>query len=163
MSFSYLASTPGLQFNYSLFSVPVGWAVAMSPLWWAIGRVSAEAPGTYDNSNPKESWEKLDQAKLSPQLKRRVRRAVDANNNGHTNLPLFAAGLAAANAAHVDSFSLHASSAVFLLSRAAYNFAYVLIEDEKLSFIRTIFYWTGVGSCFALFIQAANQYKKLPW
>ncbi|WWC69947.1 uncharacterized protein I206_103891 [Kwoniella pini CBS 10737] len=163
MSYAYLASTPGLKFNYSLFSVPAGWVVAMSPLWWAIGAANSAAPGTYQNANPGESWSKLDTAPVPQQLKKRIKRAVAANNNNHVNLPLFAAGLAAANASHVDSSSLHLYSTGFLLSRVAYNLCYVLIEDESKSWFRTIFYWTGVGSCFALYIKAALQYRSMPW
>ncbi|OCF74381.1 hypothetical protein I204_04752 [Kwoniella mangroviensis CBS 8886] len=146
MSYAYLASTPGLKFNYSLFSVPAGWVVGMAPLWYAIGAANSAAPGTYQNA-----------------LRRRIKRAVAANNNTHVNLPLFAAGLAAANASHVDSASLHLYSAGFLISRVAYNLAYILIEDESYSWFRSIFYWSGVGSCFALYIKAALKYKSLPW
>ncbi|WWC61921.1 uncharacterized protein I303_104507 [Kwoniella dejecticola CBS 10117] len=163
MSYAYLASTPGLKFNYSLFSVPAGWAVAMAPLWWAIGAANLTAPGTYQNAHPGESWAKLDDAEIPRPLKGRIKRAVAANNNTHVNLPLFAAGLAAANASHVDSASLHLYSAGFLLSRVAYNLSYILIEDEAKSWLRSIFYWTGVGSCFALYIKAALKYKSLPW
>ncbi|WVF71196.1 hypothetical protein IAT40_005996 [Kwoniella sp. CBS 6097] len=163
MSFAYLASTPGLNHNYSLLAVPAGWVVSMAPLWWAVGTANSAAPGTYNNANPKESWDKLESANISATLKRQVRRAVDANNNNHTNLPLFAAGLAAANAAHVDSRSLHLLSAGFLLSRIAYTLAYIFIEEEKYSWSRSVLYWTGAWSSLGLFIKAAIQYKKLPW
>ncbi|WWC94502.1 hypothetical protein V866_001348 [Kwoniella sp. B9012] len=163
MSYAYLASTPGLKFNYSLFSVPAGWVVGMAPLWYAIGAANSAAPGTYQNANPGESWNNLDSAPLSQQLRGRIKRAVAANNNTHVNLPLFAAGLAAANASHVDSASLHLYSAGFLVSRVAYNLAYILIEEESYSWFRSIFYWTGVGSCFALYVKAALKYKSLPW
>ncbi|OCF30689.1 hypothetical protein I317_06411 [Kwoniella heveanensis CBS 569] len=163
MSFAYLASTPGLNHNHSLLAVPAGWVVSMAPLWWAVGKANSVAPGTYKNANPKESWENLDSADISATLKRQLRRAVDANNNNHTNLPLFAAGLAAANAAHVDSGSLHLYSAGFLLSRIGYNLAYVLIEEEKYSWARTILYWSGVYASLGLFVKAAVQYRKLPW
>ncbi|WRT66614.1 uncharacterized protein IL334_003573 [Kwoniella shivajii] len=163
MSYSYLASTPGLKFNYSLFSVPIGWAVGMAPLWWSISKANSAAPGTYDNANPGDSWSKLDSAPISSQDKRRIRRAVAANNNTHVNLPLFAAGLAAANAAHVDSSSLHLYSAGFLISRVAYTLSYIFIEDDQTSYIRSICYLGGIGSCFALYIKAALKYKNIPW
>ncbi|WWC89053.1 uncharacterized protein L201_003971 [Kwoniella dendrophila CBS 6074] len=163
MSYAYLASTPGLKFNYSLFSVPAGWVVAMSPLWWAIGTANSASPGTYNNANPGDSWNNLESAPISSQLRKRIKRAVAANNNTHVNLPLFAAGLVAANASHVDSFSLHLYSTTFLLSRIAYNLAYVLIEDDAKSYIRTLLYFGGLGSTLALYVKAALKYKALPW
>ncbi|WWD03274.1 hypothetical protein V865_001325 [Kwoniella europaea PYCC6329] len=158
MSYAYLASAPGLKFNYSLFSVPAGWVVGL-----VFSAANSAAPGTYQNANPGESWNNLDSAPISQQLKRRIKRAVAANNNTHVNLPLFAAGLAAANASHVDSASLHLYSAGFLVSRVAYNLAYILIEEESYSWFRSIFYWTGVGSCLTLYVKAALKYKSLPW
>ncbi|WVW84217.1 hypothetical protein I302_106247 [Kwoniella bestiolae CBS 10118] len=163
MSYAYLASTPGLKFNYSLFAVPAGWVIGMAPLWWAVGAANSAAPGTYDNANPGDSWNNLDSAPISPQLRKRLRRAIAANVNTHVNLPLFAAGLAAANASHVDSSSLHLYSAGFLLSRIAYNLAYIFIEDDTTAYIRSALYWGGVGSCMALYVKAALKYKALPW
>ncbi|RSH88994.1 hypothetical protein EHS25_002656 [Saitozyma podzolica] len=163
MSFAYLASTPGLKYNYSLLAAPAGWVVGMAPLWWAIGAANTAAPGSYNNAMPKESWKNLDNKLSDTTLRARVKRAVAANDNTHTNLAWFSAALVAGNAAHVDSTSLHLCAAGWILSRVGYTFAYILIEDRRWSFLRSLFYWFGVSSCMTLFVKAANQWKKLPW
>merc|ERR1711974_463620 len=93
--------------NYSFYALPVGWLVSQAPLFWAISAANKASPGTYDNANPKESWANLDKRGLDKTLARRVGRAVAANNNGHTNLSLFAAAIVAANAAHVPVKKIH--------------------------------------------------------
>ncbi|WRT66613.1 uncharacterized protein IL334_003572 [Kwoniella shivajii] len=163
MSYAYLASTPGLQYNYSLYAIPVGWLVGMVPLWWAAPAAQKYARGSFDNANPKDSWQNMDAAAIPLKIKGRIKRANAAQNNTHVNLPLFAASLVAANAAHVDSSSLHLYSAIWVLSRIAYTLAYIFIEDRKKSAIRSALFGVGVISCFALIIKAAQKYSALPW
>ncbi|WVQ67364.1 uncharacterized protein L199_005560 [Kwoniella botswanensis] len=163
MSYAYLASTPGLQYNYSLYAIPVGWVVAMVPLWWAAPIANRASRGTYDNANPKDSWANIDSKPIPQQLKGRIKRAIAAENNTHTNLPLFAAALVAANAAHVDSSSLHFHASLWVVSRIAYTLAYIFIEDRKKSFIRSSLFGVGIYSCFALIIKAAKKYSAVPW
>ncbi|WWC69948.1 uncharacterized protein I206_103892 [Kwoniella pini CBS 10737] len=163
MSFAYLTATPGLSYNYSLYAIPAGWLIAMVPLWWAAPIANKVSKGSYDNANPKDSWANIDSKPIPLQLKGRIKRAIAAENNTHTNLPLFAAALVAANAAHVDTSSLHFYAGLWLISRIAYTFAYIFIEDRKKSAIRSALFGVGVLSVFALVIKAANKYSSVPW
>ncbi|ORY26143.1 hypothetical protein BCR39DRAFT_270191 [Naematelia encephala] len=134
----------------------------MAPLVWAVNTTNTAAPGAYDNSMPRDSWKSL-KGKIPDKLYGRVTRAVAANDNSHVNLSLFAAALAAANAAHVDSTSLHICSATYLVSRVAYNLAYVFIDDEKYASLRSGTFWIGAITCGVLFFKAADKMKSLPW
>ncbi|WWC89081.1 uncharacterized protein L201_003999 [Kwoniella dendrophila CBS 6074] len=163
MSYAYLAATPGLQYNYSLYAIPIGWVIGMVPLWWAAPIANKYSKGSYDNANPKDSWANIDSKPIPLQIKGRIKRAIAAENNTHTNLPLFAAALVAANAAHVDVGSLHFHASVWIISRIAYTFAYIYIENRKASAIRSALFGVGVLSCFALIIKAANKYSSMPW
>ncbi|WWD17032.1 hypothetical protein CI109_101469 [Kwoniella shandongensis] len=163
MSYASLSSTPGLNYNYSLYAVPVGWLIGMVPLWWAIGQAKSESPSSFNNANPQDSWANLKNTKIAPRLRGRIQRAVAANNNTHVNLPLFAASLVAANVAHVPAKVLHIAAAGWLISRVIYTFAYILIEDPKLALFRSLTYFAGVISCLALFVSAAGKYASVPW
>ncbi|WVO15189.1 hypothetical protein L204_102836 [Cryptococcus depauperatus] len=155
--------TPGLKHNYSLYAIPTGWLIGMAPLWWAIFQTNKTSPGVYSNAKPKESWTRLHEAGLSPKLYGRITRAIAANDNTHTNLALFAACLVAANAAHVHRDTLHACVATWIGSRIAYTLAYVMIEEDKCSWIRSGLYFTGIFSCFTLVVKAADRFKSLTW
>jgi uncharacterized MAPEG superfamily protein len=48
-----------------------------------------------------------------------------------SNLPLFAAAIVAANAAHVPVKKIHALAASYLGLRALYNLAYIFVEDGE--------------------------------
>ncbi|WVQ99661.1 hypothetical protein IAU59_006800 [Kwoniella sp. CBS 9459] len=162
MSFAQLASTLGLQYNYSLWSIPAVWVVGQVPLWWAIYAANTTSKGAYNNANPKDSWERLKTNKdIPPQLRGQITRAIAADNNTHTNLPLFAAALGTAHAARVDTSSLHFYALMFLGSRIAYSFAYVLIEKRKYSPLRSFLYSVGVYATMALFVKASWQFNKL--
>ncbi|WVQ79987.1 hypothetical protein IAT38_002088 [Cryptococcus sp. DSM 104549] len=163
MSHSYLSVAPGLTYNYSLYAVPAGWLIGMVPLWWAVAVSKKHSRKGYSNANPGESWKTLKEAALPPKIYGRVTRAVAANNNTHINFPLFVACLGVANAAHVSANVLHACTTTWLLARVAYNFAYILIEDDKKSAIRSLLYFTGVLSCLTLAINAAQKYSSVPW
>ncbi|WWC61922.1 uncharacterized protein I303_104508 [Kwoniella dejecticola CBS 10117] len=163
MPYASLVSTPGLSYNYSLYAIPVGWIIAMAPLWWAAPIANKAAKGSYDNANPKDSWANIDSKPIPLELKGRVKRAIAAENNTHTNLPLFAAALVAANAAHVDASSLHFYAGLWVISRIAYTFAYILIEDRKKSAIRSALFGVGVLAVFGLVFSAAKKYSAVPW
>nr|XP_018263024.1 uncharacterized protein I303_04514 [Kwoniella dejecticola CBS 10117]OBR85182.1 hypothetical protein I303_04514 [Kwoniella dejecticola CBS 10117] len=144
----------------------------MAPLWWAAPIANKAAKGSYDNAmlkgmrslqNPKDSWANIDSKPIPLELKGRVKRAIAAENNTHTNLPLFAAALVAANAAHVDASSLHFYAGLWVISRIAYTFAYILIEDRKKSAIRSALFGVGVLAVFGLVFSAAKKYSAVPW
>ncbi|KAI9639237.1 uncharacterized protein MKK02DRAFT_39532 [Dioszegia hungarica] len=162
-NYANFASHVGLRVNYSLYAVPVAWTVAMAPLWWAVAAAGSVNPNAYDQSEPAESWASLEKSGASPQLAKRIRRAVAANNNGLTNLSIFASCLVAANFAKVPVRFLHICAGTYLTSRSLYNLAYMFIEDPKVAYARTLCFFGGVGSCFALVIKAAEQIRNSPY
>ncbi|RXK39874.1 hypothetical protein M231_02808 [Tremella mesenterica] len=163
MSYTKLTSPGlGLGYNYSLYSVPVAWILAMSPLWYAIYKSNTLSPGSYNNAMPKDSWTTLKDKVPSKECGKIVR-AVAANENSHINLPFFASALVIGNIVHLDRTTLHLGAATYLVSRVAYTLSYILGENRRSSLLRSGFYWTGVISCLTLFVKSANRLSRIPW
>lgn len=75
--------------------------------------------------------------------------------NGFESLGMFAAGVAAANCAGVDVYTLNLLTLEYVLSRALYIFVYVVLcANGRLSALRTLTWLLGVVSMLALWVLA---------
>lgn len=59
--------------------------------------------------------------------------------------------------AGVPSETINGIGVWFTLSRIAFGVAYILIESEAGSFIRSAAWWSGNASCFTALVMAAKR------
>lgn len=85
-------------------------------------------------------------------------RAKSAMENGFETLGVYASGVAAANYAGVDVRMLNLLTMGYLASRVAYNFAYiVLCQNRKLAPLRSIFWTAGAAILMTIWIMAGQK------
>ncbi|KAG7539632.1 hypothetical protein FFLO_03431 [Filobasidium floriforme] len=157
---SFLASA-----NYSPWALPAMWLVSISPHFLAVGLFdSYRAKGTpkWNNASPRQQWtnEHFKSAKISKTAQDMILRAEGAQSNGFENLAFFAVAQLAGNVAKLPASTLNTFAASYLLSRLAYNAAYILITDDTASKLRSILYLTGVFLNSSMFIKACNVLSK---
>jgi uncharacterized MAPEG superfamily protein len=71
---------------------------------------------------------------------------------------LYAAAVVAANAAQVPAGEVNKLALIYVASRVAYNFAYVVLqENSRLAPLRTIAWGTGIAMIAQLFLKASSQ------
>jgi uncharacterized MAPEG superfamily protein len=46
---------------------------------------------------------------------------------------------------------------LYTLARVAYAASYILIEDERASFLRSVLWWTGNTSCISMMVMAGKR------
>lgn len=63
----------------------------------------------------------------------------------------------AGNLAHLPASELNLMSAIWLISRVLYNFAYVYLEGFAPSLIRTLIFQVGIICGTRLFIKSGNK------
>ncbi|KAF2430677.1 hypothetical protein EJ08DRAFT_633411 [Tothia fuscella] len=143
--------------NYSLYTIPLAWALAIAPHMYAASlggsKFDNTAPRTYTSSLKEDQT--LDKA-----TKDKIIRAEGAQSNGFENLPLFAAAVVAGNVAKLDNWSLNALSGGYLISRVVYNVLYVNNTTEGTANARSVSYLSGIGILFTLFIKSGNALRN---
>jgi uncharacterized MAPEG superfamily protein len=137
-------------YNFSFYAVPVMWVLSMVPHFYA-AYISA---GGFKNSTPRGYLAEIQQKKEKTPTDHKYIRAEAAQQNGHENLPFFAAALLAGNYAKLPVKELNALAAAYLISRMLYNTIYVFNTSEKISNLRSVIYLVGIGINFTLFIKA---------
>ncbi|GAB0142755.1 hypothetical protein EsHS_00003294 [Epichloe bromicola] len=144
-----------LSRNLSLFTVPAAFGLSLLPHLYA---VSSAGFNVYDNSYPRAYRDTLMRDTSVPKVrKQRILRAEAASLNGLETIGLFAASVLAGNYARLDTATLNHLSIGYLVSRLAYTLAYVLVQNRRLSWLRTAI-WQVTGLYIALFwIKAGNK------
>ena len=89
----------------------------------------------------------------------RIVRAEAAQANGLENVGFFAAAVVAANVAGVSKLVLNSLSLAYLVSRALYNWLYVVGDKKSLALARTVVFFAGQGILFSLCILAGNRMR----
>ncbi|KAG6037517.1 hypothetical protein E4U41_005046 [Claviceps citrina] len=134
--------------NLSLFTVPAAFGLCLLPHLYAVGSAGFTV---YDNSYPRAYRDTLMRnASISKVKKQRILRAEAASLNGLETIGLFAASVLAGNYARLDTATLNHLSIGYLLSRVAYTLSYVLIQNRRLSWLRTAI-WQVTAIYIALF------------
>ncbi|KAL6908401.1 hypothetical protein GGI43DRAFT_392641 [Trichoderma evansii] len=141
-----------LSTNYSFYMVPAAFTLCWLPA--AYGHLLAGKH--FDETNPRHTQAAvLKDDKMDKARQQRITRALSAMENGFESLGMFAGGVAAANYAGVDVYTLNLLTIEYVCSRVLYIFVYiVLCENGKLSPLRTLSWLLGVVSMFALWIMA---------
>lgn len=87
----------------------------------------------------------------------RLQRADAAAINGFETLGLYAGGIAAAGAAGVPAITLNYLGLTYVVSRAAYNVVYIVLQDNrKFAPVRSLVWNVGLVVIFTLWIKAGN-------
>jgi uncharacterized MAPEG superfamily protein len=86
-------------------------------------------------------------------------RAEAAQANGLENVGFFAAAVVAGNVAGVSKVVLNSLSIAYLVSRALYNWLYVVGDRKWLAVARTVVFFAGQGILFSLCVLAGNRMR----
>ncbi|ORY26134.1 hypothetical protein BCR39DRAFT_541913 [Naematelia encephala] len=146
--------------NYSFYAIPIAWGLAIAPHLYAVALFDKErAPGTakWDVCNPRKNESNVKEAKLSPAIQDRFLRSEAANTNGTINFPIFIGAIIAGNYAKLSSKTLNTISAIYLISRVAYNVLYINNTSRSVGLARTASFFTGIIACFTVFVKAGNR------
>ena len=122
-----------------------------------LGQVGTCCPSPHPTNSSTPPFSRL--TKLSSLIKvlNRINRAKAASANGFETLGLYAAAVVAANSAKIDLVKLNKLTIGYIISRAAYNFVYVqLQENRRLASVRSIAWGVGIYSIISLFLSAGS-------
>ncbi|MCJ1399154.1 hypothetical protein MMC11_002356 [Xylographa trunciseda] len=155
-----MASLFDLTRNFSLYTIPAAWLLALLPHAYATQLYDAKSTHKFDITQPRSLTAKVaaDQT-IDTATKNRVIRAEGAQQNGFENVGLFAAAVVAGNVAGIDHWWLNALSGGYIVSRVVYNVIYIENETAGAGTARTGVFLSGVGLCMALFVMAGNRLR----
>lgn len=85
-----------------------------------------------------------------------IKRNEAAYANSVENYTLLVGAVGLATAAGVSPEAINRAGLVYSLARVAYGIFYVLVEDDTWALGRTVFWWTGNGSCLYLLWKAGK-------
>lgn len=155
--------------NYSLLSIPAYYVFSLTPHLYAGTLLSANG---YDvnNANPKASLSpSAIEGKVPDDVFQKYQRAENAQSNNAEQMPLYVGAVLASLIAEratmkglgnvvsgEDAVGLTTFIAGWFAIRAAYNVAYVQIEDHKASFLRSGLWAAGSGLAFYQIYKAAR-------
>ncbi|KAK0711307.1 hypothetical protein B0H67DRAFT_584941 [Lasiosphaeris hirsuta] len=141
--------------NWSYYTVPIAFMLVMVPHAYSI----VLAGKNYDLDSPRRTEDLCAKdTSLDKAVVRRISRAKAASANGFETLSLYAAAVIAANAAKVETEAVNKLALLYLVSRAAYNFVYIHLQDNKrLAPIRSLVWLVSLYAIFALFVKAGIQ------
>ncbi|KAJ4989789.1 hypothetical protein SVAN01_04626 [Stagonosporopsis vannaccii] len=141
--------------NYSLYSIPIYWFLALAPHGYAISLAKRCNNGHWDNTNPRNDGT-LARA-LARQELARYQRAEAAHMNGLENAPLFIGGVVVGNMVGLGASTMNAYAGAYLSLRVVYNLLYINTETLGKSRARSVVWIVGTLSLFALWIKAAGK------
>ncbi|KAI5451469.1 hypothetical protein NCC49_001775 [Naganishia albida] len=140
-------------FNYSLYTIPLAWTLAYTFNRYA----RADAPGwSYAQPRSNITPEGFKANGIPPKIAAKITRASSASANGMENVPLYAAGVVAANCARLSASSANMICLAYLLSRLAYNTWYIHTTDESWAKFRTVLFYVGHVLVLSLFVMSAS-------
>ncbi|KAL2181539.1 uncharacterized protein P884DRAFT_326227 [Thermothelomyces heterothallicus CBS 202.75] len=138
--------------NWSYYTIPAAFFLCMVPNAYA----TKLAGRNYDIANPRKTEElcakdtSLDKVTLQ-----RISRARAATANGFETLGLYAAAVVAGNAAGLPTERMNKLTLAYLASRAAYNYVYVVLQDNaRMAGLRSLAWLVGIVIIMTLFVSA---------
>ncbi|KAJ9152174.1 hypothetical protein NKR19_g4642 [Coniochaeta hoffmannii] len=138
----------------SYYTIPAAMVLLYVPHTYA----NIKAGKSQDHANPRKIEENLSKDEsIDKVTKGRILRARAAHANANETIGLYAAAVVAANATGVDVKSVNYLTLGYLASRIAYNYIYVIAQDNRrVAPLRTLAWSAGVGIILTLFIKAGN-------
>lgn len=108
------------------------------------------------NVSPRQDLTRYPPKNLSPQTINLLHRCEAAQQNALDNFPLFAAAILFASFRGVQENVIEKLGWMYIGARILYWGAYVGIEREGLSYLRSLCWWLGNGVCFWLLKEGAR-------
>ena len=143
--------------NYSFYAIPAFYILIISPHFYGTFHITKATNGNFDNANPRgQNCATLLKKIVPHDTLALFERAKAAHQNGLENLPLFASAVIIANIAKVDTETLNAVCAMFLVLRAVYIPIYIGITSRKLAWSRTGVFAASVCCCMYLLVKAGG-------
>ncbi|KAI1823067.1 hypothetical protein F4861DRAFT_351370 [Xylaria intraflava] len=145
-----------LSQNYSFYALPLAWFLTFVPGAYA---KSSGGGKNYDLANPRQYIESVQKdERLTKAAKNKILRCEAAAANGRETLGVFIGAVLAANYASVPVETINTLAGSYLASRAAYNFIYIVLqENRKFAPLRSLVWIYGIGVCMTLFVKAGNR------
>jgi uncharacterized MAPEG superfamily protein len=138
-------------------AIPLAALVAYVPFTIKLGvLLFKQGPLDYNNESPRDTdFEKA--LKGDRETASMLRRCVAAHANGFEALSYFGPAVAFAVARGVPDATIAHLASNFILTRCAYNVAYVGGVNQPISYIRTTLFFGGVYWCLKIFAAAAKN------
>lgn len=147
--------------NYSVYSIPVYFLLNFAPHIYSVLLITDRSPARYNNANPtapsnQESFRK----RATAATYSRWERARAAHSNGYENFPLLVAAVVLGNMAKLDAGTMNRAIGAHLVLRAAYIVAYINIESQRWSQLRSMIWNVATGVCLWVVVKAGNVLSK---
>ncbi|KAH7398023.1 hypothetical protein BKA64DRAFT_56058 [Cadophora sp. MPI-SDFR-AT-0126] len=97
--------------------------------------------------------------KMSRAALERVRRMENAHANSVEGFAVFVGGVLLALHAGVPTEKLNGLMVVYSVARIGYGLAYILIENEHLALIRTVFWYAANITCVIMMAMAGKRMR----
>mmetsp|Transcript_22805 Transcript_22805/g.40596 ORF Transcript_22805/g.40596 Transcript_22805/m.40596 type:complete len:148 (-) Transcript_22805:228-671(-) len=144
------------NYSYIAIAAAAGIAFVVTPIRVTILSRAAGGVKRYNNVNPRSAATELaSKGKLKPETQELVGRLTACGLNAWENLPLFAAGVLAANQAKVEEAAVLSACAAYLFSRVVFTVSYAA-GGVTMSWVRSVAYAVGTGASLKLLVNAAN-------
>lgn len=142
--------------NYSFFTLPAYFILAMVPQVYAGAQISIARNGKMGNNHNPRGQANLENIKktVSKETFECFERSKAAHQNSMENFPLIIATVLCGNVARLDPGVLNTTCGAFMALRIAYLFAYIGITDARLSLARTGIWISSVAVCFYVLMSA---------
>jgi uncharacterized MAPEG superfamily protein len=153
-------ASPLAQTNISMYTLPISWILCLAPRLYAAYSYTTLSSKPIDLLLPRALAARATaEPSLTTAERDRIVRAEAAQANGLENVGFFAAAVVAANVAGVSKLVLNSLSLAYLVSRALYNWLYVVGDKKSLALARTVVFFAGQGILFSLCILAGNRMR----
>ncbi|KAH8909908.1 hypothetical protein BR93DRAFT_935600 [Coniochaeta sp. PMI_546] len=142
------------RFDLSYYTVPTAFALLFAPHVYAV-QLAGKSQELTVRGKMVENVTK-DQG-MPQKIRQRIFRAEAATANGLETVGLYAAAVVAANVAQVEPDTVNKLTLAYLVSRAVYNYIYVIAQDDaRMSRYRSMAWFVGIGIIFTLLVKAGN-------
>ncbi|PWY65008.1 hypothetical protein BO94DRAFT_629312 [Aspergillus sclerotioniger CBS 115572] len=95
--------------------------------------------------------------KITRRQLNRLKRQEAAHSNAMEGFPLFVAAILVALHTDLPNETINGIGAWYTLSRVAFGLAYVFIESEGWSFLRSVLWWSGNVSCITALVAGGKR------
>ncbi|KAH7126941.1 hypothetical protein B0J11DRAFT_526813 [Dendryphion nanum] len=143
--------------NYSLYTIPLYWILALIPHAYAIGLIKKSNNNNFNNANPHSLTTTAEYQKTVPaKVFARYERAEAAHHNAMENAPFFVGAVVLGNWVGLEHGTMNFATGAVLLLRLVYTLLYIRIEKTQFSHARSAVWAAGVGVLMGLYIKAGN-------
>ncbi|GAA5839021.1 hypothetical protein JCM11251_007855 [Rhodosporidiobolus azoricus] len=146
--------------NYSLYSIPAVWGIAIGVHWQAIflSKRSKEIP-PFDNVAPRHCVAKMGELAKTSEDAAKFIRLEAAQTNIFDNLGWYAGAIVIGNVARLPVKYLNYVSAAYVALRVIYSQIYS-VNGSKSSYIRSLAYLTSAGLTITTYVKAGNALNR---